>query len=297
MRMLKWTGFILGILLIIPTLFVYLGGYYDKNFLSSAIAVSTQEDTENDMKEEIIGILAKEVPTNYEYETIKAQTVMIRTYLLRRKLGVAQKGNLKALTTEEMKNTWGENYKQYYSLFEQAIKDTRNEVIYYDNQMIEPVYHRASAGMTRSAKNVYGVDIPYLQPTKSDLDSVTQDISIDKEEVTQRLKKEFPDLVAYPETLENQIQIVKRDESGYITGIQISNILVDGEKIRTILGIPSSNFEIEAKDKKLVFKTKGIGHGVGLSQNGANMLAKEGENYKEILAYYFKDIKVDSVEK
>ena len=297
MKMLKWIGFILGILLILPTLFVYIGGYYDKDFLQTAIEASAKEDQEGVVKEELIGILAKEIPTTYEYEAIKAQTVIIRTYISRRKLGVAQKGDLKALTTEEMKNAWGDDYKKYYSLFESAIEATKNEVIYYDNQMIEPVYHRASAGKTRTAKAVYGVDIPYLQPVESAQDQIGEDVVVDKADMVNKLKKDIPDLVAYTEGLENQIQIVKRDESGYITSIQIGNILMTGEKFRTLMNIPSSNFEIEAKEKRIVLKTKGVGHGVGLSQNGANLLAKQGKNYKEILGYYFKDVKVDTLEK
>lgn len=287
-RLWIYAGCILGCILIIPTFVVYIGGYYDPNMINELSLEKTEEkQIQNELDQKIIGVLAKEVPTDYHYEALKAQAVLVRTYMLRRQLGIITKGQLEGLTLQEMKDLWQNDFDEIYEVYEQAVNDTRDEIIYYEKEIIEPIYHRASAGETRNAKEVYGMDIPYLQPVSSEDDTVVQEVKISKAEVTAKLRQMYQDIIIDENMLEQQIQIIRRDESEYITQIQMGSKMMTGEELKKILGLPSSNFEIQSIGTNLVFKVKGIGHGVGLSQNGANELAKKGTNYTQILAHYF----------
>lgn len=272
---------------------VYVGGYYNPNMINE-LSRETAEETrvQNELDEKIIGILAKEVPSDYQYESIKAQAVLIRTYIIRRQLGIISQGQLEGLSIQEMKDLWQEDFDEIYDIYAQAVGETTGEVIYSGEEIIEPIYHRSSGGATRNAKEIYGMDIPYLKPVHSEGDPITKTIKMAKVEVTNKLRQVYKDIILDENILEQQIQVISRDDSDYITNIQIGNRMMTGEELKKILGLPSSNFEIKNEGANLVFYVKGIGHGVGLSQNGANYLATQGMTYDQILAYYFTDTEI-----
>lgn len=289
-----YAGCILGCVLIIPTFMVYVGGYYNPNMMNELTTTKVEEaQVQNELNQKIIGILAKEVPSEYHYEAIKAQAVLVRTYIVRRQLGIISQGELGGLTTQEMKDLWQDDYDEIYETYASAVMDTQDEVIYNGEEIIEPIYHRSSAGETRNAKEVYGMDIPYLQPVVSEGDPITQTIKLSKIEVSNKLRQVYKEIIIDESILQHQIQVVNRDESEYITNIQIGNIMMTGEEMKKILGLPSSNFEIKSEGENLIFNVRGIGHGVGLSQNGANELAKKGMTYNQILAHYFLNTNIN----
>jgi stage II sporulation protein D len=296
---LKVICFIGGALFLIPIMIVYAGGYQNENLLQQ-MTVQNQAGQSEDNKtsfidqEKIIGVLAKEIPYTYEYETIKAQAVIIRTYLARRMLGIQNKGELAAYTEGEMKELWGENYEHIYATYYEAVKDTQNEMIFYDDEPIEALYHKACGGRTRSAEDVYHVQIPYLQSVASEGDTVSKQMELQKKEIVAKLIEVYPEIMIDENTLENQIQIVERDGTEYIKNIQIGNVIINGEQFRKLLELPSSNFKIYDKNSKLIFDIKGEGSGVGVSQNGANELAKGGKLYKDILKHYYTDVTVEN---
>lgn len=291
--------FIGGCLFFIPFIIVYAGGFYNEDLLQKITVQSeVKEDEANNSafidKEKIIGILAKEIPYTYEYETIKAQAVIIRTYIGRRTLGIQNKGDLEGYTVSEMKELWGVHYDSIYATYEEAVKETGNEMIFYNNEPIEALYHQSSGGRTRAAKDVYNVDIPYLQSVESTGDSVTQQVEIKKSEIAAKLREVYTDIIVDENTIEAQIQIVEKDEAEYIKSIQIGNMIIKGEDFKKLLGLPSSHFKIFKKDDSLIFDVKGVGHGAGLSQNGANELAKAGKTYRDIITYYYTDVSIEN---
>lgn len=291
-----WCLILLGILIGIPTLVVYGGGHYNKELLQNVKELKGQDENkdleEEGLEKEIILALAKVVEPTESEEAIKAYAVMLRTYKLRRQLGIVSKGSLATMTEEEMKAQWGKNYNSYYSKLEKAVKDTAGEVIYYEDQLIEPIYHKESAGWTRNAKTIYKQDIPYLQPVESKADTVEETFSFTEEEFIQLLQQAYANLSLQPEVLSQQIQIVAKDQAGYIESLQIGNLLIDGESLRKILDLPSACFTVTQTKESIIFDVKGIGHGIGLSQHGANEMAREGATYKEILSYYYTGIKI-----
>ena len=294
----KAIGFIGGCLFLIPFIIVYAGGYQKEDLLQKITmeqaGIESQKDSSDFIdKDQIIGILAREIPYTYEYEAIKAQAVVIRTYMARRILGIQNKGELIGYTEQEMKELWGQDYRSIYGTYEEAVNETQDEIIVYENEPIEALYHRASAEKTRSAKDVYNVEVPYLKSIDSEKNPITKQIQMQKTEVANKLREVYEDLTVDENTLENQIQIVEKDEAEYIKSIQIGNSIIKGEEFRKIMKLPSSNFIIFNQGDTLVFDVKGSGHGVGLSQNGGNELAKEGKNYQEIIKHYYQDVTVE----
>ena len=166
-------------------------------------------------------------------------------------------------------------------------------MIFYDNSPIEALYHRASSGKTRDAKSIYNKDIPYLKSIDSKLDLISRQIKLPKEKVVELIKEKYPEFIVDTQMLENQIQIVERDEADYVKMLQVGNLTINGETFKEILSLPSSCFKVYASGNELIFDVRGIGQGIGLSQNGANELAKQGMTYKNIIKYYYTGVTIE----
>lgn len=287
-KILILAGFILASILGIPLTIISIGGYYTPDRLGKISSSAEFQKQQTELEKQIISIVTKEVKPDEPIEALKAQTVIIRTYLLRRQLGIIQKGQLTGLTIKEMKELWQDDFEETYELYEQAVKATKDKVLYYEDEIIEPVYHRESGGKTRGSEAVYGVSLPYLKSVVSDGDGEATKVSMSKQEIVEKLVEAYPDIIIDTPILEHQIQIVNKDEGNYIQSMQIGNTLIEGEDLRRLLGLSSSNFEIGYTEDKLIFYVKGAGHGIGLSQKGANTMAKKGSTYEEILKYYFQ---------
>ena len=285
-------------LILLPFLMIHICGVETGIGKKAQIASQQVEENKDIISEEtLIGILAKEIPYTYEAEALKAQAVVIRTYMARRILGIQPKGAIVGYTVEEMKALWGEEeYNGIYQIYKEAVEATLGKLIMYDGKPIEALYHEASSGRTRDAKSIYKKEVPYLKSVDSSVDKVSKQMKYTKEEVCKRLKKVYPSLEVDPKTVETQFQIVKRDEADYITAVQIGNITVSGEKLMEILELPSSAFKIYHSGDELIFDIRGIGDGIGLSLNGANELAKQGMLYEDIIRYYYKDVTIEDYE-
>lgn len=295
-QLLMWIGTILISSIGIPSLIVLAGGFYSPALLQSiqTQSIGTIEGTsvEDYREEEVIQTLAKVIPPESSLEAIKAQAVIVRTYMLRRELGMVEENGLGKLTKKEMQDLWKEDYEETYETYQNAAYSTKGEVIFCNEELIEPVYHKESAGQTRDAKSLYKIEVPYLKSVSSPYDKISSEKRLTKEAVVSELEKAYPELVVEASYIENQIQIVSRDEGGYIESLQIGNVLINGEDFRKIFDLPSAAVSIEADGDQMIFHTLGIGHGVGLSQNGANQMALEGKNYKEIIEYYFTGVTI-----
>lgn len=285
-----------GCLFCIPLIIVYGNGYKEGEILSKINSTAQADEKDIITKEALISVLAKEIPYTYEQEAIKAQAVIIRTYMARRVLGYQNKGQIIGCSSKEMKELWGEHYESIYLTYETAIEDTENEMLFYEDNLIEPLYHGASAGYTRDAKEIYNVEVPYLKSVESKLDTVTKQVEFSKEAIVEKIRAQYDNLEADAEFLQNQIQIIERDSAEYVKSIQVGNIILKGEEFKSLLGLPSSNFKIFEMGEAIIFDVKGVGNGIGLSQNGANELAKEGMDYKDILHFYYTDVEIKEYE-
>ena len=186
-------------------------------------------------------------------------------------------------------------FEEKYHLLEQAVAATKGEILTWQEKPAEVAYHAVSAGRTRDSQTALGrEDVPYLKAVDSMTDISSPDylkvIFMEKEELAQKLQAADNALALSPEEIPAMIQITGRDDSGYVTQIQIGNITLSGEQFRQYVGLNSACFYIKEVEGQVRILTKGLGHGLGMSQYGANDMAKQGKTYKEILTYYYKEL-------
>lgn len=256
-----------------------------------------QEDIE--LQEQIIGIIAKEIPIIYEDEAFKVQAIIARSHIIAYQQGLVSNQPPSYMTHEEMKQLWGGEYIKNFSRIKKAVEDTAGCVITYENQPVQVVYHMQNAGYTQSSKDIWGLEIEYLIGVESLWDQNAPDLINEKtykvDEIVKKLTQENSNLVLEPYALETQIQIIERTQAGYVKAIQVGNQLMSGDAFRRALNLRSSCFALQYGGGDVVFITKGMGHGVGLSQYGANEMAKEGKTHGEILSHFFPNTAIKYV--
>ena len=243
-------------------------------------------------------MMCREIPWEYEAEMKKVQAVLTRSSLY---LRIEETG----MDGEDWEKLWREvkaaqhqkGYQQAYRSMEAAAKDTEGEMLFYRSKVCEGVFHRISSGATRDGLEVFGkMEKGYLISVDSNWDMYGEGYLsghyFSEEALRKQLEKAYPGLVFTEESLEKQINMHKRDKVGHILSLTVGNETISGEEFRKLLELPSSNFTMQAADGKIRFLCKGQGHGLGLSQYGGNVLAKEGKSYREILRYYFPECEV-----
>ena len=267
----------------------------EDTFVTTAV-----EEKNTDVEVFVPGVLAAQISALSEPEMLKAQAVIARTqiYKMMEEQGITDleaKYLSQYMSLSEMEKVWGYNKMQeYYSRFKQASEETSGVIMKYQGQYIEPSYHAVSNGNSREGNQVYhSEDYPYLQTVENPYDILAEDYL----KVTMLDKKSMADKLAavlgqedLSQDLMSQIEISEKDETGYVTKIKIGEHIMAGEEFRKVLELNSACFELEEVNGKIRITTKGLGHGIGLSQFNANEMAKNGEDYKTILSYYFKNI-------
>jgi len=275
--------------------------YYEQNGIRQML----------DFDRYLIGVVAANMPAAYHVEALKAQAVIARTYALyniallseenpgKKEFSTSELG-LSYIDPDEMERYWGsENYISYFSKLENAIYATEDEIMVYDNDLVLPVFFGTGTGYTRSAKEAWGVDIPYLisVPSKQDVTSVNY-LRITEYEPSVLigiLKQKYPSADIKEDTFFRDVTVAERDSTGYVTKINLGSITVSGEEFAKVLGLNSNNFYIEDYEGTARIICTGVGHGVGLSQYGANAMAEEGHSYKEILTHYYTGVKIINI--
>ena len=245
------------------------------------------------------GVLAAQIAPFNETEMLKAQAVIARTQVYKM-MKEEQISNLESkhlsqyMSLSEMEQVWGyHKMQEYYEKYKKAVAETSGIVMKYQGEYIEASYHAVSNGMSRDGNQVYhSEDYSYLQPVENPYDMLSKDyikvMLLDKQNMIEKLSKALGD-----ETLsEDMISKItsEKDGSGYGTKVRIGKHAMAGEEFRRVLELNSACFELEEVDEKVRITTKGLGHGIGLSQYNANEMAKAGEDYQAILGYYFKNI-------
>ena len=250
-------------------------------------------------KEYVAGILAREMPEDYEPEALRAQAVLIRTKLYR-DLENSQDKILteKYMTRGEMEKKWkASEYREYHDKYIRAVEETDDTVLFYNGTYAWTPYHQSSCGYTRSAEEVMGSDdYPYIAlrecPLDKKADDEIQSFVFSYEEI-QEMCRDF--LVAESEQKKaeegygfDDFEISSRDSAGYVNEMRIGQTTCTGDQFRDALSLPSSAFSFSEVNGKIKITTTGKGHGLGMSQWTANEMAKEGKNYEEILSFFFE---------
>lgn len=272
--------------------------YYEKNGIKQKL----------DFNRYLIGVVAANMPAGYHIEALKAQAVISRTYALhniallseentnKKEFSTSELG-LSYIDLEEMEQYWGsDNYVTYFTKLENSVYGTNNEVLIYDDELILPVFFGTGTGYTRNAHEAWGIDIPYLVSvsSKQDVTSIHY-LKITEYEpnlIVGILKQAYPSIHISESTFFQDVSITGRDSTGYVTDINLGSLSISGEEFAKVLGLNSSHFYIEEYEGSARIICTGVGHGVGLSQYGANAMAEEGYSYNEILTHYYTGVKI-----
>lgn len=239
------------------------------------------------MTDYLIGVVSSEMPASFNLEALKAQSVLARTYALKAK----QTGKKLTDTVstqsyidmDQMKNKWGNSFNTYYNKIKNAVENTNGEYLSYNGNYIEALYHSTNNGKTESSLDVFGNYYPYLISVSSEYDknasSYLKAISMPIDTISNKLGLSLNN--------DSVISILSYTDGGNIKEININGNNFSGKKIRELLGLRSADFDISISDNNANITTRGYGHGVGMSQYGANGMANAGYSYKDILSHYY----------
>ena len=252
------------------------------------------------LEEYIVGVLAGEMPIYFEKEALKAQAVASRSYALKRieynkdkEYDVVDSTlNQVYLDLDYLKSRWDNNYVSYINKLRECVNETMDEYLEYDGKVVEAMFFSTSNGYTENVKDVFDLDLPYLKSVESVWDSeVSTAFNYEK---TMSLQEFYERLgIKYNDVLD--IKILSRSNTNRVLKININNNEISGRDMYNRLGLRSTDFEIKRLGSNVIIKTKGYGHGVGMSQYGAQGMAKEGYNYKEILSHYYVDTNINKI--
>ncbi len=263
-----------------------------------------------DMRDYVIGAVLAEMPASYHEEALKAQAVAARTYAVRQR--EKQRLNPDKLlmgadisndstkyqayfTPEQAKAFYGESYDTYYNIVSEAVDATGTEILMYGGEPIVAAFHSTSGGRTESAEVIWGSEVEYLVPVESAEDE-NSPVYLDEkvfteDELRARLEAEYPN-ADFGDEPEKWLVIGDRSTSGTVVELSAGGEMLAGTEFRQIFSLRSANFTVEYADGQFTITTKGNGHGVGMSQYGANAMANEGSDYKEILLHYYTGAEV-----
>ena len=248
-----------------------------------------------ELDEYLVGVVGAEMPASFNIEALKAQAIVARTYTLKtinsgKKLS-DDNSTQNYKSNEELKNTWGSSYNTYYNKVRSAVIDTKGIVIKYNSGLIDALYHSTSNGYTEDASNVWKNSVPYLKSVSSEYDTTNKNFIYNKFISYQDLSNKLGIPVSYS----SNIEISEKTNSGRVKYLNIDGNIFNGVNVRTILGLRSTDFVFEKQETGINIITKGYGHGVGMSQYGANGMANNGYSYKDIILHYYKGVYLDAI--
>lgn len=261
------------------------------------------------MEEYLYGVLASEMPSTFNEEALKSQAIAARTYVIYKKENNIKSGHRNAVVCtnsahcqaytsyEKLKKTKGEDWiKNDYVKIKKAVDDTKGQILTYDDKAILPLYFSTSSGKTENSKDVFSTQYPYLvsvdSPYEKKAPKYITTYSIEKSKFINYIKNVYPSLNISLNELDKEMYIKSRTEGGSVKTIKIGNISMSGINMRKILNLNSANFTINYNKNEIKFTVKGYGHGVGMSQWGAEGMSQKGYKYYNILFHYYKDTKI-----
>lgn len=268
------------------------------------------------MTEYLYGVVAAEMPSYFDSEALKVQAVASRTYTLYKMINISfnssghgsagahictNSGHCQAyLSREDAEKKWGKAYAdQIFNAVCPAVDATKGQVLLYDGMPIFSAYHSLSYKFTDDVKNVWGGDYPYLKSVSSPEDDSFNGMTANSSFTSAKFKKYITSQskkASFSSDPSEWVGKVTLNESGRVDKIIIGGVEFTGREIQSVFGLRAANFTIsyDAKSDKFTFSVKGRGHGIGMSQYGANLLAQEGYTYSEILYHYYTGVKIGS---
>ena len=243
------------------------------------------------LEEYLVSVVGAEVPALFDMEALKSQAVASRTFALYQEntRGYVTTTDQAYNSLEELQQKWQDNYYTYLKRITDAVNMTKNQVITYNKKLIKAYFYAMSNGYTTTSLSVFNESLPYLNTIMQTFDNETNT----KFKVTKKVSKDEFCKTLNIDCAALTINNIITDYSNRIETLSINKKTYTGIEIRKIFNLRSTDFTITVENNDIIFTTKGYGHGVGMSQYGANAMAKEGSNYKDILEYYYQGVTIE----
>lgn len=251
------------------------------------------------LEDYITGVLAGELPIDFNDEAFKAQAVAARSYVLKKMEYNVNNSydvvdtiyNQVYLDSDYLKKVWGSKYVSKINKIKRAVIDTEGEYLTYDGKVIDAFFFSTSVGYTENSEDVFDKSLPYLRSVKSEWDNVSP---VYKEEKNMSIYDFYLKLgLDYSSTLSSIVTLAT--STGRVKKIKINDVLFSGGDVVSKLNLRSNYFFFKQVNDNVIITTKGYGHGVGMSQYGAEGMARNGFKYDEILKYYYKDVVLEKL--
>lgn len=259
-----------------------------------------------DLDTYLYGVVSSEMPADFELEALKAQAVVARTYTIYQIRNGGKHENADVCDSSYCCQAWiskenrmarweADIAEEYWNKIMKAVNDTKGKIIFYGGEPINALFHSNSGGSTELSLNVWGGNFPYFQTVETSgeeyYSSYSSEVEISKDDLIQKMLEKYSDFkIDFSKA--DCIRIEGYTDSGRIQRLIIGNRLITGVEARTIFGLKSAKFNFEILENSVKFSVIGYGHGVGLSQCGSDALAKNGQNYEEIIKHYYKDVEI-----
>lgn len=242
------------------------------------------------LEEYLIGVVASEMPANFEMEALKAQAVASRSFVISRNFQVDDTTASQVYKTKEtLKNQWKDDYDKNYTKIRQAVYDTQNEVLIFNNEVISATFFSSSNGKTNNSEDYWISQVDYLVSVDSPWDTTEK---LDQIRIVNFTWEQVEAIFGQGK----DYTIQEHYDNGYVKSVNINQKQYTGRQVRELLNLSSSCFEWFLDDTGITITTVGSGHGVGMSQYGANGMAKEGYTYQNILKHYYQGVEISKYE-
>lgn len=253
---------------------------------------SKNEEIDLPLETYLVGVVSGEMPALYDIEALKAQAVAARTYTIQLlestdRIHDTVKHQV-YLDNEQLKEKWKDKFDEYYAKVSQAVSETAGQVITYEGELIKPFYFSISNGFTENSEDYWSTAYPYLRSVNSEWDKTAPNYEVEMEFTLEELRNKFNN----KDLTQDSFVILSKTEGQNIDEILVGDKVYSGREFREVLGLRSTDFSINFSNNKVIITTFGYGHGVGMSQYGANELAKQGKKYDDIIKYYYQNVKI-----
>jgi stage II sporulation protein D len=280
--------------------------YNPEDDVAVAVFRSQSEQIEDvPLEKYVMGVVASEMHPNFEMEALKAQALTARTYMVKH---ILQPRDVQlpegAMVTDtvthqvykneaELKEEWGVNYDLYMARIQEAVLSTQGKVLTYDGEPIDAAFFSTSNGYTENSEDYWENEIPYLRSVESPWDQSSPRFTAEKVMTVSEFQKKLG--VSLPE--DGSVgTIQERTDGNRVARVVINGKELSGRQVRDKLGLDSSDFQWQRQGNQITINTRGWGHGVGMSQYGADGMAKEGKSYEDIITHYYRGVEIQGLD-
>ena len=279
---------------------------------AATIYINNNKVIEINVEDYVVGVVAAEMPITFNEEALKAQAVAARTYYYSKRLENCNEAHGAEICSsthcqvymskEDRLKSWPKDKgEEYWNRAICAVNSTKDQVLTYNGQIVmHPQFFAVSSGRTESSVDVFSEDIPYLKS----IDSLGEDIApkyksnieLSLNDFVNKVNDMYNDAALNPNSLWDNVKIISKTDGGAVKKIKLGNVEVKGTEFRKLLNLNSANFNINISNGKVIIDCTGYGHGVGMSQWGARVMADNGSNYEEILKHYYSGIEIKKIQ-